>query len=318
MKLTDIIFESIYDKEIIKEGGNAVANVERINKIDINSTIDKFISEIITQTFDDVELGKQIFLLGSTGKKESSGDLDIGFDATYSSETKNMSIKSIIGRLYEAGTSCTDVQEIKINEINPNMIHLSFPQYDNNGNKNGKLVQIDILVTVHPDFCKFYMYSPSESESSYKGAHRNDLLRACAQKLYYEVIKTKDDEIVTWKQYDISDDGIYLNTKTIVDKDGNRLKWNNTNEDLQYGYAKNIDSEEITTNPQKAINMLVGNYKISDIDTFEKLLNIIENDSNFIFHKSRKDVLKLAANLMFENTRIVFPKELKQYLPIYK
>lgn len=97
------------------------------------------------------------------------------------------------------------------------MIHLSFPQYNKDGIKTEKLVQVDILLTDYPDFCKFYMYSPTVEESKYKGAHRNDLLRAILYVISYEIIFSVNNEAVTWKQYDLAQDGLYYETKTLID-----------------------------------------------------------------------------------------------------
>ena len=88
------------------------------------------------------------------------------------------------------------------------MIHFGFNQYDENNNITNKLVQVDILLTDYPDFCKFYMYSPTELESKYKGAHRNELLRAIAYVESYKVIsKNANGEPVIWEQNDLSSNG---------------------------------------------------------------------------------------------------------------
>ena len=60
--------------------------------------------------------------------------------------------------------------------------------------------------------------------------------------------------------------------------------------------------------------MLVGDYSIEDIDTFEKLLNIIENDKNFKYAKAKERILQKAALLIKENNRLDFPVELEKYL----
>lgn len=41
------------------------------------------------------------------------------------------------------------------------------------------------------------MYSPSEFESKYKGAHRNDLLRAIAYVLSYECIQVDENRFTS-------------------------------------------------------------------------------------------------------------------------
>ena len=75
----DLIFESII-KRTIREGGNAIANVDRIEKKLIAKTVSAFKRKILVPFFGGEDPGERMFLLGSTGKKPSSGDIDIGID----------------------------------------------------------------------------------------------------------------------------------------------------------------------------------------------------------------------------------------------
>ncbi len=138
------------------------------------------------------------------------------------------------------------------------MIHFGFNQYDENNNVTDKLVQVDILLTDYPDFCKFYMYSPTELESKYKGAHRNELLRAIAYITSYNILaKDANDEPVIWEQNDLSSNGFWHDKKTLIDERGNRLKYKDTDEDLIPAYAKIVSQIPITHNPNDVIHMLV-------------------------------------------------------------
>lgn len=279
----------------------------------IDPTINQIIKQYINPVFGKSILGKQIFLLGSTGKKESSGDLDLGFDLTFNKN--DISIESAIGQLYDYIKSISQ-SEVKINEFTHDMIHFGFPQYDKHGNLIGKTVQVDILFTVTPEFCKFYMYSPSEKESSFKGAHRNDLLRAIAKVISFQPTKIDDNgNLLTWIQFDLCSNGMFNCVKTIVDENDNHLKWGNTDEDLEIGYAADLSKKLISADPNEVIKYLIGNkYKISDIDTFEKLLNIIEHDNDFKFSFIKDKILAEAASLMYENNRIQFPEVMEKYL----
>lgn len=84
------------------------------------------------------------------------------------------------------------------------MIHFGFPQYTPNNEETDKFVQVDILITKFPEFCKFYMYSPTEIESKYKGAHRNDLLRAICYVESFKELKSINGELVQWEQDDLN------------------------------------------------------------------------------------------------------------------
>lgn len=279
----------------------------------VDPTINQIIKQYINPVFGKSILGKQIFLLGSTGKKESSGDLDLGFDLTFNKN--DISIESAIGQLYDYVKSISQ-SEVKINEFTHDMIHFGFPQYDKHGNLIGKTVQVDILFTVTPEFCKFYMYSPSEKESSFKGAHRNDLLRAIAKVISFQPTKIDDNgNLLTWIQFDLCSNGMFNCVKTIVDENDNHLKWGDTDEDLEIGYAVDLSKKLISADPNEVIKYLIGNkYKISDIDTFEKLLNIIEHDNDFKFSFIKDKILAEAASLMYENNRIQFPEVMEKYL----
>ena len=316
IRFKDIMYETLVveSAELIKEGGNAITGVDRIELKNIEPTVNQVIKQYIDPVFPNSSLNQNVFLLGSTGKKESSGDLDLGFDLTFNKELHDMSIESADGQLYDYIKS-TSQTEVKINEFTHDVVHFGFPQYDKKGNLIGKTVQVDILFTVTPDFCKFYMYSPSQNESSYKGAHRNDLLRAVAKVISFQPIKTDENgNPLTWIQFDIGSNGLFNCVKTIIDEDGNHLKWGNTNEDLEIGYAIDLSKKLISSDPNDVIKFLIGNYSIKEIDTFEKLLNIIENDDKFKFHFMKNKILSEAAQLMHENTRIQFPEEMEKYL----
>jgi hypothetical protein len=61
--LAKLIYETLFEKALLKEGGNAVSGVERINKEDIEATINKIKKYIIIPTYGN---NVDIFLLGST------------------------------------------------------------------------------------------------------------------------------------------------------------------------------------------------------------------------------------------------------------
>jgi hypothetical protein len=66
---------------IILEGGNVFINTSRINRIDVDPTVSNFKSQILDKIFPNLQ-DKDVSLLGSTGKKESSGDIDIGINTS--------------------------------------------------------------------------------------------------------------------------------------------------------------------------------------------------------------------------------------------
>lgn len=308
----NIVYQSLFDKALIKQGGLAVKNVQRIKKEDIPYTVNAIKNLLIKPFFPELNLNIDLFLLGSTGKKQSSGDIDIGIDATKISGTTILEkVKKLFAFIYSTHLT----SEIKINQITLDMIHLGFPIYNKHG-KTNELVQVDILLTDYPEFTKFYMYSPKQLESKYKGAHRNDLLRAILNAISYEVLQVLDNQVVSWKQYDLAQDGLYYQTKTLVDPDGNKLKYKDTDEDLIPLYAKVLDSKTISHDVQTVIAFLFGEgFTQQDIDTFQKTFRIILNNKKFRYRNKRYQILAKAGIGFLDNTKLVFPKELYKYTP---
>jgi hypothetical protein len=160
------------------------------------------------------------------------------------------------------------------------------------------------------------MYSPTEIESKYKGAHRNELLRAIAYVISYKPIEFDENDMpIKWEQNDLSSSGYYHELKTLVDENGNKLKYKDTNEDLIPSYAKVIERNVISHSPKEVIHMLIGNkFKEKDIDTFEKLFNIILNDKKFKYHTEYMEILEQCAKSIKENERLEFPQKLSTYI----
>lgn len=239
--------------------------------------------------------------------------IDFNTIKEYNTDTIINHLKKIFNQIYDLSNG---KYEIQINSVTYDMIHFGFPQYDKFGKQTNKLVQVDILLTNYPKFCKFYMYSPLEIESNYKGAHRNELLRAIAYVLSYEAIQVdKLSNPVKWKQDDLNSTGFYHEEKTLVDENGNKLKYKNTDEDLIPAYAKVIKSIPITHIPLTVIQRLVGNtFTSKDIDTFEKLFQIIYDNKNFAHSHLSTDILRQCAKSIKENNKLVFPEELLNFL----
>lgn len=223
MKKFDLLYESVL-KTLIKEGGNAVPDVDRIEKKYIKRTINDFKRKILVPFFGRGLSDDELFTLGSTGKKPDSGDIDLALDEKVIQGT-------VLYNLIKINEICASKNIIScINTISYNMLHIAYPQSGNSDKK----VQIDLLITKYPDFTKFFMFSPTPQESKYKGAHRNEVLHAIAKVTSYKPLELdKEKNVVKWAQNDITDDGFYSMVKTLVDEAGNRLKYKSTNEDLE-------------------------------------------------------------------------------------
>lgn len=291
-------------KSIISEGGLAVPDVDRIQKKYIFNTIAKFKKEIIEPLFGDLK--DSIFTLGSTGKKASSGDIDLAIDINALPD------KNILTNMINLVEVCAkNGYNSCINTFNYDMVHIAYPQ---TGNKS-KNVQIDVLFTEVPEYVKFYMYSPDEKSSKYKGAHRNDLLNAILKSFSYKSIEKKGREDIKWEVIALDESGLAKCVKSLVDANGNRLKYKNA-EPLLKSYAKDEQRIPISTDIDYIIWLTVGEgYSIDDIDSFEKLFDIVKNDSNFRYSKNSEEILKICAESLKESKfKLEFPKELRSYL----
>ena len=101
-------------------------------------------------------------MLGSTGRKETSGDLDLGVD-----ETK-ISKDILIQQLLKRGVKAEDIKK------SGDSVHLKTPIL---GDKSNGYVQTDFMFG-DPEFQKFAL---NTGESDYKGVHRAILLASIAK-----------------------------------------------------------------------------------------------------------------------------------------
>lgn len=93
---------------------------------------------------------------------------------------------------------------------------------------------------------------------------------------------------------------------------GNKLKYKDTDEDLSPLYAKILDRRTISHNPQTVIQFLFGQwFDMSDIDTFEKVFNIISKDPRFRYKNKKQQILNQAVINFKNNPKLEFPEELK-------
>lgn len=135
------------------EGGSALPGCGTIHIEEISKTLDSLTKKL------DLDYNLNKFVVGSTGKREYSGDIDLVINADRSNFLEKLRLIFPSDMLAKNG----------------NMIHLKFPITNFNIGYNERLprtgfVQIDFnFGDVAWD--RFYHYS--EEDSEYKGAHRN-------------------------------------------------------------------------------------------------------------------------------------------------
>jgi len=130
-------------------------------------------------------------MLGSTGRKETSGDLDLGIDET--KITKDVLIQQLLKR----GVKAEDIRK------SGDSVHLKTPIL---GDKSNGYVQTDFMFG-DPEFQKFAL---NTGESDYKGVHRAILLASIAKaqgmKWSYKngLVDRETNEIITKNPQEIA------------------------------------------------------------------------------------------------------------------
>jgi hypothetical protein len=149
---------------LLNEGGNVFKNnpTSRINLQDIGPTVD-FISSI-------VGINLKNNLLGSTGKRESSGDIDVA--VLDSKITKEELVKRLTKWCEERNLNPKDF--IAKSGIN---VHFRTPIYNN----NEQFVQTDFMFVPDLRYAKFTL--ANNEQFPYKGMHRAVLLSNLAKNI---------------------------------------------------------------------------------------------------------------------------------------
>lgn len=103
-------------------------------------------------------------MLGSTGRKETSGDLDLGVDST------KISKEVLIQQLLRKGVDRNDIRKTG------DSVHYKAPIL---GDASNGYVQVDFMFSDNPKFQSFSYAGTGEGE--FKGVHRNILLASIAK-----------------------------------------------------------------------------------------------------------------------------------------
>jgi hypothetical protein len=214
-------------------------------------------------------------IIGSIGKKENpddtSGDLDIGYDAKWYSDINGITKKECSGFIYDKIKN--DLSDIigfqpEINYLKGlNIVSIGWLI---DGNIDKGIVQLDLIPLSDMKWADFIYYSPNYKigESKYKSAHRNWLLAAILSSRK-EIMEIDDaGEVLDYNTpVLILSDGLYWHTKSYRGKIKDRLK-----------NPKKIEGSErfVTNDPQEFVNFALGpGYNIDDVKTFEQLFSVI-------------------------------------------
>ena len=172
------------------EGGGAISGCGTIHCSEVHATL--------TKLSDDLEFPFDLndYVLGSTGKTEYSGDIDIVIDNLW----------------YDAGYKAFHIDLVKQFGLentsrNGAMVHLKYPivnfdsTLDESKPRTG-FVQIDFNFG-DPVWERFYHFSPGR-DSEYKGAHRNLAIAAITSSVNIQNSEVIDEEgnpvsVIRWK-----------------------------------------------------------------------------------------------------------------------
>jgi len=263
-------FEKINEKkEILLMGGNVFKNLNlvRIKKEDILPTL-IYLAKLLKPIGIDFNYLKNN-LMGSTLKKETSGDIDIAIDKE----------KFNLRDIYNILSKNIDNKLINAKGLKGGQLNIAFPI--KNEPKNG-YIQIDFILG-NPEWLKFSHWSPG-SKSKYKGVFISTALGVLAKMLKdYEDFDPKTKERIArvglafnlekgltrkWKMQKQRGQGL-----SKVDPD----EWE-TNVKLPPGkqLPPRFTRLNYIDNPEAVVDILLPGIKPSQINTFEKLYNIIK------------------------------------------
>jgi len=190
------------------EGGNVFGTTTSIEKANIEPTIEKFVGQLSkifpakASTFNSFEK------LGSAGKKDISGDIDLSYDiknlfpdgktpdfkgwgideqkynelvAQFAKRARNASpekiqLRAMIVLIGEKINNALPDVEVDDKASGSGSIFCAIPQYDPSGKKLDKAVQTDINIG-NPGWLRFSYYSHSYA-GNVKGLHRTQLMLA--------------------------------------------------------------------------------------------------------------------------------------------
>lgn len=157
----------------IKEGGNVFKDADgaiattRINQTDVKPTV-QWLEQLTGLPLMDN-------MLGSTGQKPTSGDLDLAVDP------KTIGKDDLVAKLTKWAESYgfTATEWIRKSGVS---VHFKAPI---NGREDNGYIQTDFMFVEKPDFSKFLMRADPASE--YKGVTRNVLMNSIAKAAGYKL-----------------------------------------------------------------------------------------------------------------------------------
>jgi hypothetical protein len=243
----------------------------------------------------DLGIDLQNNVLGSVGKKEFSGDIDVAIKIPEDQVPQFIERvnKSPIVELTKKGPLVV-MSRVKIQGYNPDIA---------TDKKRTGYVQVDYMMDEDPDWLKTFYHSPSDKESRYKGAHRNIALGALSQYIDRKesADKTPDGRPMEVERYMFSSKLglVRVIRRPVPKKNGEGFTQQETNEVIA-GPWKTPDAI--------AQQLRLGSAK--DINSFETIFTAVEKNHG-------PKIAKLLAGALSRDKSIQdlgVPDEIRKYL----
>lgn len=238
----------------LREGGH----MEGVGAIHISE-----IKPTLQRLERDLGIDLQNNVLGSVGKKEFSGDIDVAIHISpekFEEFKAQVQQSSIVDETVKGPLVL--MSRVKIQGYNPDL--------ETDKNRTG-YVQVDYMMDDDPDWLKTFYHAPSEKESRYKGAHRNIAIGAISQFIDRKEgnKRTPDGNPVEVERY------MFSSSKGLI-RVVRRLKPRKDGK----GYTKSWDNEVID-GPWKRGDEIAQVLRLGtakDLNSFETILAAIERN----------------------------------------
>jgi len=306
MKVEDILSGGRKRRDWRRTRGQRVKGVElapiKLNKLGESGAMEGVgaihISEIqptLARLEQDLGVDLQNNALGSVGKKEWSGDIDVAMtlaDADIPEFIARVAASDIVDEAKKG--PLVVISRVEIQGYNPEL--------ETDKPRTG-FVQVDFMIDEDPAWLKTFYHSPSDKESKYKGAHRNIVVGALSQYVDRKesAEKTPDGRPMTVERY------MFSSKKGLV-----RIRRSPKPKANGQGYTKAF-TNEIIGGPWKTNEEIAKIMKLDSVEnlnSFETVWAMIEKN-----HGS-KVAAAVARDLANDKSIQGFgiPDEIKKYL----
>jgi hypothetical protein len=281
--------------DILNEGGEMLSTngVDRIKKEDIAPTL-----EMISAMSGLPVKYLKANLVGSAGKRDYSGDIDIA-----------ISIPELLKYGYDSYEDLHKKMLSQTTGVFHNKFKVGCYKVPIKGDSKNGYVQVDFMYTTNPEWAKFAYFAPDSTKSKYKGAVRTALLMATASVLdnSYKKEDNNGDIVAQIQHYLDLGTGLRQKFKHKVNS-----KFKNINPiEFERLYPDSKVKLDILDDPDQILKTLFGN-KVSqeDVENAESVLELIHSTFNDemktkIFNNARQRLRTLEG-------RIRLPEELQK------